>query len=103
MGEPLYLDVVAAVSEAVAAGRAPFSSLPRVIGGRYGLGSKEFTPAMVKRIFDELAAARPRPHFTIGIHDDVTRTSLDYDPTFSTEARSKHTRRCGHCRRDARA
>src|SRR6266545_4702801 len=57
VGEPLYLDVVTALAEAVAAGRAPFASLPRVIGGRYGLGSKEFTPAMVKRIFDELAAA----------------------------------------------
>ncbi len=86
VGEPLYLDVVAALAEAVAAGRGPFASLPRVIGGRYGLGSKEFTPAMVKRIFDELAAASPRPHFTIGIHDDVTRTSLDHDPAFSTEA-----------------
>jgi len=85
MGEPLYLDVMAAVSLAVAGGRAPFRSLPRIIGGRYGLGSKEFTPAMVKRIFDELVGAGPRPHFTVGIHDDVTHTSLDADPEFSTE------------------
>ena len=84
-GEPLYLDVVAALSEAAAAGRAPFPMPPRVVGGRYGLSSKEFTPAMVKAVFDELAVDRPRNHFTIGIHDDVTHTSLDYDPAFSTE------------------
>jgi pyruvate-ferredoxin/flavodoxin oxidoreductase len=85
-GEPLYLDVVAAVNEALASGRAPFRSIPRMIGGRYGLSSKEFTPAMVKGIFDELAKARPKNHFTVGIRDDVTHTSLDYDPAFSTEA-----------------
>ena len=85
VGEPLYLDVVAAMSEAVALGRVPFSRAPRIIGGRYGLGSKEFTPAMVKGIFDEMAKARPRTHFTIGIQDDVTHTSLAYDPAFSTE------------------
>jgi pyruvate-ferredoxin/flavodoxin oxidoreductase len=83
-GEPLYLDVVAALSEAVAAGDLP--AMPRVIGGRYGLASKEFTPAMVKAVFDELAAPRPRNHFTVGIDDDVTFTSLDWDPDFSTEA-----------------
>jgi pyruvate-ferredoxin/flavodoxin oxidoreductase len=85
MGEPLYLDVVAAVSEAVAQERAPFRAFPRVIGGRFGLGSKEFTPAMVKGIFDELARPQPKPRFTIGIRDDVTHTSLGYDPEFSTE------------------
>jgi pyruvate-ferredoxin/flavodoxin oxidoreductase len=85
VGEPLYLDVMATVSEAAALGRAPFGRAPRVLGGRYGLGSKEFTPAMVKGIFDEMARARPRGRFTIGIHDDVTHTSLDYDPSFSTE------------------
>jgi pyruvate-ferredoxin/flavodoxin oxidoreductase len=84
-GEPLYLDVVAAVAEAVAAGAAPFAEAPRTIGGRYGLSSKEFTPAMVKAVFDEAAQARPRNHFTVGIHDDVTRTSLDWDPAFSAE------------------
>ncbi|HEV8310303.1 MAG TPA: pyruvate:ferredoxin (flavodoxin) oxidoreductase, partial [Methylomirabilota bacterium] len=85
-GEPLYLDVAAAVGEAVAAGTAPFRTLPRIVGGRYGLSSKEFTPAMVKAVFDELGRDRPRNHFTVGIHDDVTHTSLDYDPAFSTEA-----------------
>ena len=83
VGEPLYLDVVATMSEAVALGRVP--QAPRMIGGRYGLGSKEFTPAMVKGIFDEMAQARPRTHFTIGIQDDVTHTSLPYDAAFSTE------------------
>src|SRR5574337_836178 len=86
LGEPLYLDVVAALAEAVAVGRAPFRVAPRVIGGRYGLSSKEFTPAMLKAIFDEMAKGRPKNHFTIGIRDDVTHTSLDYDPGFSTEA-----------------
>ncbi len=84
-GEPLYLDVVTAVSEAVAAGTAPFGSAPRILGGRYGLSSKEFTPAMVKAVLDEAGKARPKNHFTVGILDDVTHTSLDYDPTFSTE------------------
>jgi pyruvate-ferredoxin/flavodoxin oxidoreductase len=85
VGEPLSLDVVAAVATGVMTRRAPFPSLPRIIGGRYGLGSKEFTPAMVKRIFDELATPEPRSRFTIGILDDVTHTSLEYDPAFSTE------------------
>ncbi len=85
VGEPLYLDIVAAMSEAVALGRVPASRAPRIIGGRYGLGSKEFTPAMVKGIFDEMANARPRTHFTIGIQDDLTHTSLPYDASFSTE------------------
>ena len=58
---------------------------PKVIGGRYGLSSKEFTPAMVKGVFDELAKPHRKNHFTVGIDDDVTHTSLDYDPTFSTE------------------
>src|SRR5208282_900541 len=57
----------------------------RVVGGRYGLSSKEFTPAMVKSVFDNLAKTEPKNHFTIGIEDDVTHTSLTYDPTFSTE------------------
>jgi pyruvate-ferredoxin/flavodoxin oxidoreductase len=86
VGEPLYLDVMAAVTEAVAAGTAPFERAPRILGGRYGLSSKEFTPAMVKAVFDELRAPRPRAHFTIGIHDDVTHTSLAWDPGFSIEA-----------------
>ncbi len=86
-GEPLYQDVVSALAESVAAGTAPFSTFPRVIGGRYGLSSKEFTPAMAKGVFDELAVERPKNHFTVGIVDDVTGTSLTYDPSFSTERR----------------
>jgi len=76
-GEPLYCDVVTALAEA--------GSAARVIGGRYGLASKEFTPAMVKAVYDELRNPSPKNHFTVGIHDDVTHTSLDYDTEFSTE------------------
>jgi pyruvate-ferredoxin/flavodoxin oxidoreductase len=85
MGEPLYQDVVTAFSEAVAAGETKFARAPRIVGGRYGLSSKEFTPAMVKGVFDELKKDRPKNHFTIGIADDVTHTSIDYDAEFSTE------------------
>ena len=81
-GEPLYQDVVTALMEGKKNG-LPFSSLPTVIGGRYGLSSKEFTPGMVKGIFDELKKDEPKNHFTIGIHDDVSYTSLNYDPDFS--------------------
>ncbi|MEJ2486683.1 MAG: pyruvate:ferredoxin (flavodoxin) oxidoreductase [Anaerolineales bacterium] len=84
-GEPLYLDVVSALSEGITTGEAPFSQMPKVIGGRYGLSSKEFTPAMVKAVFDELGKEKPKNHFTVGIHDDVTHTSLDVDYSFSTE------------------
>jgi pyruvate-ferredoxin/flavodoxin oxidoreductase len=84
MGEPLYLDVTAAVAETV--GRALFATAPRVVGGRYGLASKEFTPAMIKAVFDELAAPQPRNHFTVGIHDDVTHTSLAWDESFTIES-----------------
>ena len=84
VGEPLYTDVVTALSEAISAGVAPFRP-PRVIGGRYGLSSKEFTPAMVKAVLDEIKKDRPKNHFTVGIEDDVTHTSLGYDPSFSTE------------------
>jgi pyruvate-ferredoxin/flavodoxin oxidoreductase len=84
-GEPLYIDVVTALSEGMASGKAPFKTSPRVIGGRYGLSSKEFSPAMVKAIFDEMAKPNPRNHFTSGIVDDVTHTSVEYDPSFSTE------------------
>ncbi|HOW91844.1 MAG TPA: pyruvate:ferredoxin (flavodoxin) oxidoreductase, partial [Anaerolineaceae bacterium] len=83
IGEPLFLDVVAAINEALAEGKAPFKTSPRIIGGRYGLSSKEFTPAMVKGIFDEMVKADPRKHFTVGINDDVTHLSLAYDPAFS--------------------
>ena len=84
-GEPLYQDAVTAVAEAVAAGSAPFRSMPAIIGGRYGLSSKDFTPAMLKGVLDEAAKPAPKNHFTVGINDDVTHTSIDYDPTFSTE------------------
>jgi pyruvate-ferredoxin/flavodoxin oxidoreductase len=85
LGEPLYQDVITALSESVAAGNGKFTAMPKVIGGRYGLSSKEFTPAMVKGIFDEMTKETPKNHFTIGIIDDVTHTSLEYDPDFSTE------------------
>jgi pyruvate-ferredoxin/flavodoxin oxidoreductase len=84
LGEPLYQDVVTAFMERHASNGAS-QPLPRIIGGRYGLSSKEFTPAMVKAVLDELKMPHPKNHFTVGIHDDVTHTSLDYDPEFSTE------------------
>jgi pyruvate-ferredoxin/flavodoxin oxidoreductase len=83
IGEPLYQDVLSVYAERIACGVA--TSMPRVIGGRYGLSSKEFTPAMVKGVFDELNKAEQKNHFTVGIHDDVSHTSLDFDPDFSTE------------------
>ncbi|MFQ6609974.1 MAG: pyruvate:ferredoxin (flavodoxin) oxidoreductase, partial [Fidelibacterota bacterium] len=79
IGEPLYQDVVTAYSEGSKGNR-----IPKIIGGRYGLSSKEFTPAMVKGIFDELSKSIPKNHFTIGIKDDVSNTSLSYDIDFST-------------------
>jgi pyruvate:ferredoxin (flavodoxin) oxidoreductase, homodimeric len=85
-GEPLYLDVVTAINESRERGELPFREIPNIIGGRYGLSSKEFTPAMVKGIFDELEKERPKNHFTIGIIDDVSHTSLDFDENFSTES-----------------
>ncbi len=81
VGEPMYQDVINALVET---GR----SIPRVVGGRYGLSSKDFTPAMVKAVFDELGKPQPRNHFTVGINDDVTHTSLAYDAAFSTEPAS---------------
>ncbi len=85
-GEPLYLDIVSALVEQVASGSAPFEVMPRVIGGRYGLSSKEFTPAMVRAVYDELAKSVMKNHFTVGINDDVSHTSLPFDESFSTEA-----------------
>lgn len=86
LGEPLYLDVVAALRQAENAGLIPQAQSIQVIGGRYGLGSKEFTPAMVKAVFDELAKHAPKRVFTVGINDDVTGLSLDYDPEFEVIA-----------------
>ncbi len=84
LGEPLFLDVVAALEEAITNGTAPFKSFPTVVGGRYGLGSKEFTPAMVKGVFDNLDAASPLNHFVVGIEDDLTDNYIKYDPAFTT-------------------
>ena len=90
VGDPLYLDVVTALAENHTDRNAcatPAAGVePRVVGGRYGLSSKEFTPAMVKAVFDEIGKDRPRNHFTVGIVDDVSHTSLTWDPAFRTEA-----------------
>ncbi len=80
LGEPLYMDVVNVVSESGSA-----KPKPSIIGGRYGLSSKEFTPAMVKGIFDEMSKPEPKNHFTVGIIDDLTNTSIEYDPDFNIE------------------
>ena len=82
-GEPLYLDVIESLAQALSRGRRAF--MPKVIGGRYGLSSKEFTPAMVKAVFDELARPEPRNGFTVGILDDVSHRSLEIDPNYSIE------------------
>ncbi len=84
-GEPLYQDVVTAVIETIADGEAPFDTMPRIVGGRYGLSSKEFTPAMVKGIYDELDKEKPKRHFTVGIIDDVTHLNLEWDEEFIIE------------------
>jgi len=77
-GEPLYLDVITAFHETD-------RPAPKIVGGRYGLSSKEFNPAMVKSVLDNLSAETPKNHFTVGINDDLTNTSLEYDPNFSVE------------------
>jgi pyruvate-ferredoxin/flavodoxin oxidoreductase len=84
-GEPLYQDVLASLFEGQSLGWGKLKSLPKLVGGRYGLSSKEFTPAMVKAVFDNLKLATPRNHFTVGINDDVSHTSLAWDTEFSTE------------------
>ena len=86
-GEPLHQDIIQALFDAQANGTLPFTNgMPKVVGGRYGLSSKEFTPAMVKGVYDNLALDTPKNHFTIGINDDVLGTSLPYDEDYSTEA-----------------
>jgi len=85
VGEPLYTDVVTALAEAIATGTAPCAAMPRVIGGRYGLGSKEFSPAMAAAVFGALASERPPQHFTVGITDDVTGLSLPIDERVEVE------------------
>ena len=82
-GEPLYLDVVAAVADAFGAGK--IKSMPRIIGGRYGLSSKEYTPAMAKAVFENAEKAEPKTRFTVGMTDDVTNLSLDVDNSFDIE------------------
>ena len=82
-GEPLYQDVLTSLLESLNEGR--LGEMPKLIGGRYGLSSKEFTPAMVKAIYDELAKEKPKNHFTIGIFDDLTQSSLEFDPSFTLQ------------------
>jgi pyruvate-ferredoxin/flavodoxin oxidoreductase len=84
-GEPLYLDVVNAISEKYMAGELQFN-FPKIVGGRYGLSSKEFTPAMVKSVYDNLSNDKPKSHFTVGIIEDVTHSSLEFDASFSVES-----------------
>jgi pyruvate-ferredoxin/flavodoxin oxidoreductase len=83
-GEPLYQDIINAISEKYMDGELGFT-YPRIIGGRYGLSSKEFTPAMIKSVFDEAKKDKPKNHFTVGIIEDVTNSSLEFDPAFSVE------------------
>jgi pyruvate-ferredoxin/flavodoxin oxidoreductase len=82
LGEPLYLDVRTAIGEAMATGKFSFKGYPTIVGGRYGLGSKEFTPAMAKSVLDNLKKAKPKNHFVVGINEDVTGCSLDYNPDY---------------------
>ena len=84
VGEPLYQAIVAAVTERMDSDEPPFAAMPRIIGGRYGLSSKEVTPGMLRPVFDELSAARPKRHFTVGIYDDVTHLSLPIDVDYRT-------------------
>ncbi|MCP4567906.1 MAG: pyruvate:ferredoxin (flavodoxin) oxidoreductase [FCB group bacterium] len=90
MGEPMYLDVQSALREAQQNGQLQFDRMPEVVGGRYGLGSKDFTAADAKGIFENLGTDKPKNHFTVSIVDDVTNTSLDYDRKFSLEPESVH-------------
>jgi pyruvate-ferredoxin/flavodoxin oxidoreductase len=84
-GEPLYCDVLAAVSEGFASNYCSMSAMPKIVGGRYGLSSKEYTPTMIKTVFDNLKSDSPKNHFTIGINDDLNHTSLEYDEHFDIE------------------
>jgi pyruvate-ferredoxin/flavodoxin oxidoreductase len=88
LGEPLYQAVRTAIGEAMSEGLADLATYPTIVGGRYGLGSKEFTPAMVKAVFDNLSQGKPKNHFTVGISDDVTGSSLALDPTFKVPSES---------------
>lgn len=86
VGEPLYMDVVGALQEALQNGWSKFKQAPKIYGGRYGLSSKEFTPAMVKGVFDFFSSGKTKHGFTVGINDDVTHTSISYDPDYSIES-----------------
>jgi pyruvate:ferredoxin (flavodoxin) oxidoreductase, homodimeric len=85
IGDPMYLDVRSAIGEAMEKGIAPFKVWPKIVGGRYGLGSKEFNPCMVKAVFENLMSKEPKNHFTVGINDDVSHTSLPTDNCFTAE------------------
>jgi len=85
VGEPLYIDVRTAIGEVMASDEPRFGEYPTIVGGRYGLGSKDFSPPMVKAVFDNLTQAEPKNHFTVGITDDVTNTSLEVDESFHIE------------------
>lgn len=85
MGEPLFEEVSASIAEARGSGLVPSSFDPKVIGGRYGLGSKDYTPAMAKGVFDNMSADKPKNHFSVGIVDDVTNNSIDYNPEFKLD------------------
>jgi len=87
-GEPLYKDVCAALLEAAGDDALPFAAMPKVVGGRFGLSSKEFTPGMVRAVFENMHQATPKNHFTIGIQDDVTNSSLDWEEDSGTAADS---------------
>ncbi len=90
-GEPLYNDIMTVLRESETFGPKFFDKAPRVIGGRYGLSSKEFTPAMVKAVFDEMGKDELKNHFTVGINDDVSHTSLDFDPNFVVRHKGRHS------------
>ncbi|NLE43457.1 MAG: pyruvate:ferredoxin (flavodoxin) oxidoreductase [Chloroflexi bacterium] len=89
-GEPLYLDVRNAMDEAIAGGMVACAEAPVIVGGRYGLGSAEFNAGMCKAVLDNLKSEKPKNYFTIGIHDDVMMTSLEWDPAFSAEPAGVH-------------
>ncbi len=85
-GEPMYLDVINAIQEGMNEGYGSMTKAPKIIGGRYGLSSKEFTPAMVKAVYDNLGLEKPKNHFTVGINDDISFTSIPFDPEFDIES-----------------
>lgn len=91
LGEPLYEDVRTAIGEAMAAGKVKFAHYPTIVGGRYGLGSAEFTPGMCKAVLDNLKNSEPKNHFTVGIYDDVAFTSLPWDTNFHPGSEKLHS------------